>query len=38
MKFIKIALILAPLIAAASAAVDDTRFDVQAKIKRDEGL
>ncbi|KFY21930.1 hypothetical protein V493_06985 [Pseudogymnoascus sp. VKM F-4281 (FW-2241)] len=38
MQFIKVTLLLAPLIAAASAAVNDSPLDVQTKIKRDQGL
>ncbi|KFZ05550.1 hypothetical protein V501_08249 [Pseudogymnoascus sp. VKM F-4519 (FW-2642)] len=38
MQLIKIALLLAPLLAVASAIVDDSPHDVEAKIKRDQDL
>ncbi|OBT69348.1 hypothetical protein VE03_01063 [Pseudogymnoascus sp. 23342-1-I1] len=38
MQFVKITFFLAPLLAAASAAVGDAPLDVQAKIRRDQDL
>ncbi|KFZ15652.1 hypothetical protein V502_05485 [Pseudogymnoascus sp. VKM F-4520 (FW-2644)] len=38
MQLVKISLLLLPLIAAASAVVDNTPLNVQAKIRHDQGL
>ncbi|OBT57431.1 hypothetical protein VE04_01865 [Pseudogymnoascus sp. 24MN13] len=38
MQLIKVALLFAPLLAVASAIVDDSPHDVEAKIKRDQDL